>query len=53
MALGKGGSALEKIKDGTMVDEGRGAIVFGMVSGVLGLIVNICALIYQCSNHQI
>ena len=50
MALGLGMQNLERIKKGEMSKDGEGAIVFGIVSGVLGLIVNVGLLLQQCAS---
>ena len=52
MALGQGMENLERIKKGEMTKDGEGAIVFGMVSGVLGFIVNVGLIIQQCASGQ-
>ena len=52
MALGQGMQNLERIKKGEMSKDGEGAIVFGIVSGVLGFIVNVGLLLQQCASGQ-
>ena len=52
MALGQGMQNLERIKKGEMSKDGEGAIVFGIVSGVLGFIVNAGLLLHQCASGQ-
>ena len=52
MALGQGMQNLERIKKGEMTKDGEGAIVFGMVSGVLGFIVNFGLILQQCASGQ-
>ena len=52
MALGQGMQNLERIKKGEMIKDGEGAIIFGIVSGVLGFIVNVGLLLHQCASGQ-
>ena len=47
IAIGKGLDHLQRIKKGQMDPAGRGMIIFGIILGVSGLIVNIGFLIYQ------
>ena len=50
MALGQGMDDIQKIEKGEMKPDGKGLIIFGMVSGVLGLLTNLCLIISQCSR---
>lgn len=52
MALGQGMQNLERIKKGEMSKDGEGAIVFGVVSGVLGFVVNVALILHQCASGQ-
>lgn len=49
-AIGTGMDELQKIKDGKMRPEGRGFMIFGMISGVLGFLVNIGFILHQCAS---
>ena len=53
MALGQGMDNLEKIKRGEMTKGGKGLIIFGMISGVLGLVANVSVLIARCSSGSL
>ena len=50
MALGQGLDHLQRIKRGEMDSEGKGMIVFGMVLGVMGFVVNLSLIIHQCAS---
>lgn len=50
IALGTGVDDLQKIKKGGPRPEGRGFIIVGMISGVLGLIINLGYLIAHCGK---
>ena len=50
IALGMGMEHLKRIEKGEMDPTGKGLIVFGVASGVLGLVVNVAVLVQQCAK---
>lgn len=49
-AFGRGMQDLQQMKSGEMSSDGKPAIIFGMISGVLGFLVNAGVLISRCSS---
>jgi hypothetical protein len=52
-ALGRGMQDLQQMKQGEMTTAGKSLIIFGMISGGLGFLVNVGFLISRCSSGNL
>ena len=51
IALGNGIQDLQEIKNGWKRSKGKGKIIFGMISGTLGFVVNLSIIITRCVQN--